>query len=272
MKQGATDSYAKLALDSSTQRKRISVRMLVCFSDNNNHSLCGQVDFLHCVCCDIVAITDPFCLKGSRKLGSHHQISTHVISVGCWLSSIFFHHCKTVFPKKKATALFCYDFWNDCADMKRTKNTQTQFSSPPRSQGLMVWLLTWSLLSKMVKSFPSLSSRDLSFFQEEAQPGHLSGDDGWCQQWWGGQLRASNASLAACWAHRKVPEFTSTVLKGKNITHPHFSLITSFKGPVSLIQMEKKKKKAWKPIAKSLLSYCFLLLGEFLRFQYIPHT
>lgn len=130
----------------------------------------------------------------------------------------FFHRYKTVFPKEKATALFCYDFWNDFADMKRRKNTQTQFCSP-RSQGFMVWLLTWSLLSNMVKSFPSPSSRDLSFFQEEVQPGHPSGDDGWCQQWWGGQSRASNTSPAACWVHQKVPEFTSTVLKGKNITH-----------------------------------------------------
>ena len=80
--------------------------MLVCFSDNNNHSLCGQVDFLHCVCCDIVAITDPFCLKGSRKLGSHHQISTHVISVGCWLSSIFFIVTRQYFQRKRQ--LHCF--------------------------------------------------------------------------------------------------------------------------------------------------------------------
>lgn len=70
----------------------------------------------------------------------------------------------------------------------------------------------------------------------------------------GGQLGAMSTmmgaeqpSLAACWVHQRAPELTSTVLKGKNITDPHFSFITFFRGRVSLnvIQMKKKKNKPW---------------------------
>ena len=183
----------------------------------------------------------------------------------------FFHHYKTVFPKKKATTLFCYDFWNDFADMKRRKNKHTQFCSPPRSQGLMVWLLSWSLLSKMAKSFPSLSSRDLSFFQEEAQPGASL----W--RWW-------LVPAAMRWTVKGNQHFPGSMLgtsespwtyfyspQGEKYHPSSFQSINIFQGTsMSVIQM--KRKKAWKPIAKTLLSYCFLLLGEFLGFQYIPHT
>ena len=147
--------------------------MLVCFSDNNkNGLLCGKVDFLHCVCCDSCHHR-PFPSQRQQKAGQSSP-NLHPRDFSRLLAfKYLFHHYKTVFPKKKATALFCFDFWNDFADMKWGKNKHTQFCSPPRSQRLMVWLLTWNLLSKMAKSFPSLSSRDLSFFQEEAQPGGI---------------------------------------------------------------------------------------------------
>ena len=118
MKQGATDSCTKLALYSNTQRKRIFVRMLVCFSDNNkNGLLCGKVDFLHCVCCDSCHHR-PFPSQRQQKAGQSSP-NLHPRDFSRLLAfKYLFHHYKTVFPKKKATALFCFDFWNDFADMK----------------------------------------------------------------------------------------------------------------------------------------------------------
>ena len=160
--------------------------------------------------------------------------------------------------------------------MKRKKNKQPQFCSPPRSQRLMAWLLTWSLLRDMAKSFPSLGSGDLSFFQEEVWP--------WAslQRWrlvpevmrWtvrrnehcdGGPAAFPGSMLGTSespWTYFCCPQ-------GENITDPHFSFITCFRGWVSLnvIQMKKKKKTQLKTNSQMLLEQLL-----FIRTRRVPEV
>lgn len=225
------------------------------------------------VCVVTVATTDLFHLKGSRKLGSHHQISTHVISVGCWLSSIFFIITRQYFQRKRQPHCFVLisgmilQIWNE------ERTSTPSFVLLLDLRGLWSGSLHEIYLAKWPRVFPVSAPETSASSRRKHSLGASSGDDGWCQQWWGGQLRAINTSLAACWVHQKVPELTFYCPQREKYHPSSFQSHNIFQGTsMSVIQMKRKKKKAWKPIAKSLLSYCFLLLGQFLRFQYIPHT
>ena len=217
--------------------------MLVCFSGNNKHRSVWR-SWLPplCVCCDAVASTDLFHLKGSRKLGSHHQISTHVISVGCWLSSIFFIITRQYFQRKRQPHCFVMISGMILQIWKEERISTPSFVLLLDLRGLWSGSFREVYLAKWPRVFPVSAPETSASSRRKHSLGHLSGGDGWCQQWWGGQLRAINTSRAACWVHQKVPELTFTVLKGKNITHPHFNLLTSFKGPVCLLFKWKEKK------------------------------
>lgn len=154
-----------------------------------------------------------------------------------------FHHYKTVFPKKKATALFCCDFWNDFADMKWGKNKHTQFCSLPDLRGLWSGSLREVYLAKWPRVFPVSAPETSASSRRKHSLGASSGVDGWCQQWWGGQLRAINTSPAACWVHQKVPELTFYCPQGEKYHPSSFQSHNIFQGTsMSVIWMKRKKK------------------------------
>lgn len=122
-----------------------------------------------------------------------------------------------------------YDFWNDFADVKKKKGKLPQFCLLSRSQRLMVWLLPWSLLREMAKSFPSLSSGKpqlpggrVAWSTSPGKTAGASGDElGLVTMTTAIRAQEPFLTILVFWVDsmlgQRAPELTSSVLTGKTL-------------------------------------------------------
>lgn len=102
-----------------------------------------------------------FTLSRAAESWSIIRLSTHMVSIGCWLLFLkyFFHHSKTVFPKKRVTTLGFITIFGMILQM-----WERERASCPSSvclwelKGLWSGSLFESLLRELAKILPSLSS------------------------------------------------------------------------------------------------------------------
>lgn len=239
------------------EEKSIYEKPVVCFSEHKkNHRTVWQCGLPPLRVCDTIATTALHLLRGSGELCHCHGHSAPLIWLGSCLLSFkdHFHYSMTVFPKKSVTTLWLLG--NGFADGHRGKGTPPQCCSPPSSRRPLVWLSLETLPREMTKSSPGLSC-----FQEEARPG----DDSWCQ--WRGSTQPGHRTLRlgpssppwpGGWARQSVLELAFAVLNEES-TNPHFSFITSFRGPLSLNVNQVNNNKKWKTKGQMLLNNCLLL-------------
>lgn len=173
---------------------------------------------------------DPLCLQNDchRPLPSQRQQSSqtchpHDFNKAAFVFKYFFLHPKTVFPKKRVTALCFIMIFGMILQMWKRNGKLPPFCLLPRSQRLTVWAAYLRLcLGSWPRAFPASAPGSLSFSQEEGWPG--------------AQTRVLGP---------RAPELNAPCPRWENITNPHFSFITPFREPVfpECYSKEKKKRK-----------------------------
>lgn len=218
-----------------------------------NILLCGNVDFICCVC-EIIVTADLYLPKGSKSSQTLHPHDFN--KAACFCLSTFFFILRQYFQRKRVTTLRFIMIFEMILQMWKRER-----ASCPSSVCFLDLKGVWSgsslegLLREMAKSLPSFSSGKPQLLPggrvawstfPETTAGARGNELG--LETMNTAIRAQEPSLTrpVCWVEsvlgQSTPELNFPCPSGETfITSPHFSFITPFRGPVALSVLQRKK-------------------------------